>query len=122
MTDASNEVRTIAEAVVALAKAGDFDAIGETYWADDVISFESGDGPMAVTEGIEAVRGKSAWWNSAHTIHSASAEGPWVNGDQFSVRYTMDVTVNASGDRIQMDEIALYTIDDGEIIEERFFY
>lgn len=118
----SNEVRTIAEAVVALAKAGDFGAIGETYWAEDVISFESGDGPMAVAEGIEAVRGKTAWWNSAHTVHSAGAEGPWVNGDQFTVRFTMDLTVNATGDRVAMDEIALYTIDDGQIIEERFFY
>jgi ketosteroid isomerase-like protein len=77
---------------------------------------------MAVTDGIEAVRGKSEWWNGAHEIHASEVHGPWVNGDQFTVRFTMNVTVKDSGERIQMDEIALYTIDDGKIIEERFFY
>jgi ketosteroid isomerase-like protein len=118
----SDDIRAIAEAVVALAKAGDFDAIGETYWAEDVISFEAMGGPMAVVEGIDAVRAKSDWWNNAHSINSGDAHGPWVNGDQFSVRYLMDVTVNDSGERIQMDEVALYTVEDGKIIEERFFY
>jgi ketosteroid isomerase-like protein len=122
MSENTTEIRAIADDVVALANAGQFDAIGEKYWDEDVVSIESGDGPMAVTDGIEAVRGKSEWWNSAHEIHSASAQGPWVNGDQFTVRFTMDVTVKDSGTRMQMDEIALYTIDDGKIIEERFFY
>lgn len=122
MSEHDSEIRAIANDVVALARAGDFDAIGAKYWDDDVVSIESGDGPMAVTDGIEAVRGKSEWWNGAHDIHGVTVEGPWLNGDQFSVRFTMDVTVKASGERIQMDEIALYTVDDGKIIEERFFY
>jgi ketosteroid isomerase-like protein len=45
-----------------------------------------------------------------------------VNGDQFTVRFKMDVTVKETGQRNQMDEIALYTIKDGKIAEERFFY
>lgn len=114
--------REIAAHVVELAQAGNFDAIGETYWADDVVSIEAMEGPMARIEGIEAVRGKTAWWNSAHEIHSAAAEGSYVNGDQFAVRYKMDVTVKDSGQRVQMDEVALYTIRDGKIAEERFFY
>ena len=122
MSDTPHDIRAIAGDVVALANAGQFDAIGEKYWDDNVISFEAGDGPMAVTEGIEAVRGKSAWWNSAHTVHGAQAHGPWVNGDQFAVRFVMDVTVNDSDTRMQMDEIELYTIEDGKIIEEHFLY
>jgi ketosteroid isomerase-like protein len=34
----------------------------------------------------------------------------------------MDVTVKETGARMVMDEIALYTIKDGKIAEERFFY
>ncbi len=116
------DIRAIADHVVALAKAGEFEAIGDTYWDEEVISFEAGDGPMAVCDGIAAVRAKSEWWASAHEIHSGTADGPWVNGDQFAVRFIMDVTNKDSGQRIQMDEIALYTIDGGRIIEERFFY
>ncbi len=77
---------------------------------------------MAVTDGIDAVRGKNEWWSGAHEIHGVEVAGPWVNGDQFTVRFTMDVTVKDTATRMTMDEIALYTIDDGKIIEERFFY
>ncbi|WP_310498235.1 nuclear transport factor 2 family protein [Sandarakinorhabdus sp.] len=118
----SSDIRAIADDVMALANAGDFDAIGQKYWADDVVSFEPMDGPMAVAEGREAVQAKSDWWNGAHEVHSASAQGPYVHGDQFAVRFTMDVTNRESGQRIQMDEVALYTIEDGQIVEERFFY
>ena len=59
---------------------------------------------------------------SAHTVNSASVDGPWVNGDQFTVRFHMDVTVKESGQRQVMDEIALYTIKNGKIAEERFFF
>jgi hypothetical protein len=122
MTDPANDIRAIANDVVAMARAGALDAIGEKYWDADVISFEAMDGPMAVTEGIDEVRGKSDWWNAAHVVHGVEVHGPWVNADQFSVRFVMDVTVKDSGTRITMDEIALYTVDDGKIIEERFFY
>ena len=122
MSDLSNAIRAIADDVVALANAGDLDAIGEKYWDADVVSIEAGEGPMAVTDGIDAVRGKSLWWVGAHEVHSVQAHGPWVNGDQFTVRFVMDVTVKESATRMTMDEIALYTIDAGKIIEERFFY
>ena len=34
----------------------------------------------------------------------------------------MDVTVKESGQRMQMDEIGLYTVRDGKIAEERFLF
>ena len=45
-----------------------------------------------------------------------------MHGDQFAVRFTMDVTEKASGQRTRMDEIGLYTLKNGKIVEERFFY
>ena len=116
------DTREIAADVVALSNAFDLDAIGRKYWADDVVSIEAMDGPMARVEGIAAVRAKTAWWNGAHEVHSGTAEGSYVNGNQFAVRYKIDVTAKDSGQRMQMDEIALYTLRDGKIVEERFFY
>jgi len=114
--------KAVGEDVVALAKAGQFDAIGEKYWAPDVVSIEAMDGPMARIEGIDGVRAKTEWWNGAHEVHGGNAHGPWVNGDQFAVRYEIDATNRESGERIQMDEIAVYTVRDGRIVEERFYY
>lgn len=44
------------------------------------------------------------------------------DGDQFAVRITMDITPKATGERMTLDEICLYTVRDGKIVEERFYY
>lgn len=111
----------IAQNLVALCKEGKFAEAGEKYWAEDVLSVEPM-GDNAEMEGKAAVRKKSEWWESAHEIHGAEVEGPYVNGDQFVVRFKIDVTVKASGERRTMDEVGLYTVEDGKISEERFFY
>jgi ketosteroid isomerase-like protein len=116
------DTREIAADVVALAKAGDLDGIGAKYWAEDVVSIEAMDGPMARIEGRAGVQAKGEWWYGAHEVHSVETYGPWVNGDQFSIRWVMDVTQKESGNRMMMDEIALFTLQGGKIIEERFFY
>ncbi len=115
------DIRAIAADMVAMTKAGNFN-IGEKYWADDVVSVEAMDGPMARLEGKEAVTGKSAWWYANHEVHGTTTDGPYVNGDQIAIRWTMDITNKELGQRMQMDEVALYTIKDGKIAEERFFY
>ena len=114
----------IAKDLVALCKAGKFGESGEKYWADDVVSVEAGGPPGMdpVSRGKDAARGKGEWWAGAHDIHSVQVDGPYVNGDQFTVRFVMDMTVKESGQRMQMDEIAHYTLKDGKIAEERFFY
>jgi ketosteroid isomerase-like protein len=114
-------IRDIAHDLVALCKQGKFEEAGEKYWADDVLSVEPmGDNPEL--RGKAAVRGKSEWWAANHEVHSAEVGGPYVNGDQFVVRFTMDMTIKASGERRTMDEVGLYTIRNGKIAEERFFY
>ncbi len=115
-------VAEIAADCVALAKAGDLDGIGRKYWADDVVSIEAMEGPMSRMQGREALEGKAAWWYGAHDVHSVETFGPYVNGNQFAIRWTMDLTQKESGNRFQMDEVGLYTIHDGKIVEERFFY
>ena len=77
---------------------------------------------MAVCEGKEAVQQKSDWWTENHEVHSGSVEGPYVNGDQFALRFTMDVTPKSTGERVRMDEVGVYSVKDGKIVEERFYY
>ena len=49
-------------------------------------------------------------------------DGPFVNGNQFILRFSVDLTVKETGARMTMDETGLYTLKDGKIAEERFFY
>jgi ketosteroid isomerase-like protein len=111
----------IAKDVVVLCREGKFAEAGEKYWADDVLSVEPA-GDNAESRGKEAARAKGEWWASTHEAHKVEVEGPYVNGDQFAVRFIMDVTDKTSGQRQTMDEVGLYRVRDGKIAEERFFY
>jgi ketosteroid isomerase-like protein len=116
-----NRVREIAEDFVAMCKAGQFDESGEKYWAEDVVSLEPMPGDMARIQGKAGVRAKGEWWAANHEVHDVLVEGPYVHGDQFAVRFKMDVTPK-DGARMQLDEVGVYTVKDGKIVEERFFY
>ena len=112
----------LAKEFTELLRQGDHDGAGARYNADDIVSYEAADSPMAVCEGKDAVRQKGEWWAANHEVHGASVEGPYVNGDQFAVRFSFDITPRATGERVQMDEIGLYAVKDGKIVEERFYY
>jgi hypothetical protein len=111
-----------AAAFTAMLKAGDHHGAAKSFNAPGIISIEAMDGPMSRVEGTAAVQAKSDWWYAAHDVHEATTEGPYVNGDQFVVRFFLDVTVKETGQRMQMAEAALYTVSEGKIVEERFFY
>jgi ketosteroid isomerase-like protein len=116
-----NTVQEVANDLVAMCKQGQFDESGDKYWAEDVVSLEPMDGEMARIQGKAGVRAKGEWWAANHEVHSAQVEGPYVHGDQFVVRFKMELTPKG-GERRTMDEVGLYTVKDGKIVEERFFY
>jgi G3E family GTPase len=119
---AKHTPREVAEAFTKLLKAGDHEGAARTFNAASIVSVEAMDGPMARVKGAAAVQKKGEWWYANHTVHSITTEGPFINGDQFAVRFTMDITEKASGKRNKGTEIALYTVKAGKVVEERFYY
>ena len=74
---------------------------------------------------LDAVRKKGEWWEETHEVHGGSVEGPWPHGDRFIVRFKYDVTAKTgpmTGKRMQLDEAALYTVKNGKVVQEEFFY
>jgi predicted ester cyclase len=69
----------------------------------------------AEISGIDAVRQKSEWWYDNYEVNSADVQGPFVGGDQFAVRYDFETTTKATGQRVRMTEMVLYTVKDGKI-------
>lgn len=114
-------IEEVAKAFAALCAEGRHEEAGDRFWAEDVVSIEAADGEHARCDGVAAVRRKTAWWNENFTVHGGETFGPWINGDQFALRFTLDFTPNG-GERAQMEEVALYTVRDGRVVEERFFY
>lgn len=118
-------VADIAKDLVRLCNEGKNLEAVEKYYADDIVSVESASGPNmpAATKGIEAIRGKHHWWFQNHEIHSSVASGPYVGDDnKFAVEFSFDVTDKPSGKRFQMTEMGLYTVKNGKIVHEHFYY
>lgn len=112
----------IAKAFTDLLKAGDHHGAAAAFNSPDIVSVEAMDGPMARVQGTAALKAKSDWWEANHEVHDITIVGPFVNGSQFIVMFTIDVTPKATGERMQMTESGLYTVSHGKIVEERFFY
>ena len=115
-------IAEIAKDFTELLKQGDSHGAAAKYNADDIASYEAMEGPMAVLNGKEAVKQKGEWWEANHEVHGGSIDGPYVNGDQFALRFKFDITPKSTGERVTMDEVGLYTVKNGKISEERFYY
>jgi ketosteroid isomerase-like protein len=123
-TEAPNSIAAIAEELVALCRAGrNMDAIN-AFYSPDIVSVESmGNAEMPrESKGIEAVRRKNSWWAENNEVHTTQADGPFVADDKFAVHYVYETTFKPTGKRQNMEEMALYTVRDGKIVHEHFFY
>jgi hypothetical protein len=121
--DGSTDVASVATHFVALWRAGDFQAAGERYWADDIVSVEPhdlADGTPALCRGIDAVRAKTRQWLATHGIEDLSLDGPFITGDRFAV--FADMLVAHAGRRTPHSQIAVFVVRDGRISEEHHFY
>jgi hypothetical protein len=118
-------LQTLAHQFVDLCNQGKNFDVMETMYAPDIVSVE-GDGQKWT--GKAAVIQKSRDWGQANTFHGEQARGPYFHGPsdadsgQFAVHFTLDVTRNATGERVKLEEVALYTVKDGQITREEFFY
>ena len=121
---AFSATESVARELVDFCKAGrNLDAISKLY-SPDIVSIEpmDFDGMPAKMTGIDAIRKKNEWWYGNFDVHNSEVDGPYVNGDQFAVKYRFDTTNKKTGQRRQDAEIAVYTAKDGMLVQERFFH
>jgi ketosteroid isomerase-like protein len=121
---APSSTTAIAQELVTLCRAGrNLEAIDKLY-SPKIVSVEpvSMENMPAEMTGIDAIRVKNEWWFANNEVHSSEATGPFVGEGQFAVKYSFDVTSKPTGQRVQMEEMALYTVKDGKIVREQFFY
>lgn len=85
--------------------------------------FTSIEGTGQAFTGIKAVEAKCKAWMDAHIIHSAKATGPFVGATGFSVLFDMDVEAkDGSMPRMNMQEVGVYTVKNGKVVQEEFMY
>lgn len=119
------QVQQIANRLVELCRAGEFERVYDELFADDAENIEMpamAGGPLGNVKGLEAMRRKSAAWASGvEQTHSMTISEPLVAGNWFTLALTMDVTFKDRG-RMAIEELCLYHVRDGRIVSEQFFY
>lgn len=123
-TSAPTSTSTVAEELVSLCRGGrNLDAIKSLY-SPNIVSVESMGNETMPRElkGIDAIMGKNKWWVDNNEVHSADVDGPFIGDDKFAVYYKYDTTSKMTGKRNTMEEMALYTVKDGKVVHEHFFY
>ena len=125
-TSTINQVMTtkeVASRFNELAKEEKWFEIQDELFSDNVRSIDPQDSSyFKYAEGKAAVRKKGEEFvekvEAAHRRHTSE---PIVAGNHFAVAREVDITVKGFG-RIQINEVMLYEVKDGEIISEQFFY
>ena len=123
---ATPEVIEIGKQLIALCNERKGLEAVDTLYDEKIVSIEGqeSDELPARMEGVQAVRGKNAWWYDNHEIHDEGASGPYcgLRDDQFAAHFEMDVTFKPTGERQRLVEVALYTVANGKIVQEEFLY
>lgn len=118
-------VNDIARDFTAMLRAGQFEEAGERFLAADVISVEPAGsmcGLPAKVYGIAAALEKNKTRVCLTRITNLDIDGPFITGDQFALFMDMVIVDRICGTRQPFTEIALYTVREGRIAEERYFY
>jgi len=120
-------LQTTAKELVAACRENRVGELQDKYYHPDCVSVEA----MAIpgtdspeSRGLEAIKAKHAWWDKTMEVHSQVVDGPYPHGDdRFAVIFEFDTSNRETGERRQMKEVAVYTVDQaGKVVREEFFY
>jgi ketosteroid isomerase-like protein len=122
-----SDTLAVGKKLVDFCKEGKHMEAIDALYSPNIVSVEAGAPPNSSprSEGVAAVKGKGEWWVQNHDVHKAEVDGPYPHGDRFIVRFKYDITAKAgpmAGKRFTMDEAGLYTVKDGKVVHEEFFY
>jgi uncharacterized protein CbrC (UPF0167 family) len=124
MTTATDTITQIAKDVLEHCKTPAEDIIShdskiwDKHFADNWTSIE-GDGKTYT--GRDEVIAKYKEWQSGVTMHGCEVSGPFVGPNGFSIIFDIDMEPkDGSWPRMNMREVANYTVENGKIIQEEF--
>jgi hypothetical protein len=118
------ESKKVATELVKLCREGKFQDAVKKLYAKDVLSVEgmSMPGQARETKGLEAVLARGEWWEANHEVHSCKVSDPFCSVEKFACQFDLDVTFKPEKKRMQMSEMAIYTIKAGKISQCEFLF
>ena len=113
----------VANRYMELEKQGKYDQIQDELYSADCESIEPPHAQgLKSVKGIEAIKEKGRQFGEAiEEMHGGYCSEPVVAGNHFSVAMGMDVTFKGQP-RMNMDEVAVFKVENGKIVSEQFFF
>jgi len=118
-------VNEIADEFATLIAAGDPHAAALKYWAQDISILEPATARETRSQtvtGFTAAQMRLENWLRGKLMEDVLVDGPFITGENFALFIDMDLIDQATGDRASFSEIAIYTVRNGKITEERHFH
>lgn len=114
----------IGKEVAALCKQGKNQEAIDRLYSPNIESVEpvAMPGMDQIQKGTQAIKKKNQWWVDNHDVHGCTVEGPFPHDNRFILHFKYDVTPKHTGKRMTMDETGLYTVENGKVVKEEFFY
>lgn len=112
----------VANRLVELCRKGEYQTVYQELYSPQCVSLEPKGAMMERCEGLEAMGEKGKAWNeSIEQMHGSSIGDPVVADSHFSMTMMMDATFKGRG-REKFNELCVYEVREGKIVQEQFFY
>jgi len=113
----------VANRLVELCRAGKYEQTVKELYSPDIVSIEPEGMPNRIVKGLDGIAEKGKKFESMiEKMNSSSISDPIVAENFFSCNMLMNVKMKGVPVAVDMDEICVYTVKDGKIVREEFFY
>ena len=113
----------IANRLVELCRLGKYEQTVKELYSPNIVSVEPEGVPNRIVKGLEAIAEKGKNFEARiERVNKSVITDPIVANNIFSCAMLMNVNMKGVPVPIDMDEICVYTVADGKIVKEEFFY
>lgn len=112
----------IANKLKEMLQNGHFEMAQKEFFAEEAISIEPIESGIPPTKGLQAILQKGQnFRDSVEQFHSLEVSSPISTFNYISIALKVELTFKGQS-KTTMEEIIVYKIENGKIVEEQFFY
>ena len=113
----------VANRLVELCRKGNGKQAIEELYSHEIVSVEPESVPNRIVKGLKGIAEKGEKFQTMlEVVHSREVTDHSVADNFFSCAMKMNVNLKGVPDPVNMDEVCVYTVNDGKIVREEFFY
>jgi hypothetical protein len=113
----------VANRLVELCREGKYEQAVKELYSPEIVSVEAEGSPHRIVKGLEAIAKKGERFESKiEKMNSSTVTDPIVAENFFSCGMYMNMVMKGMPHAIDMDEVCVYTVSNGKIVREEFFY